>query len=78
MTKNEKIAIALLKKAMELRRAGLLCLIALSMGACAGFGVKMEGYRIDEIQHSQRTYKQPLKCLFTSCESLETENTGEK
>lgn len=35
MTKNEKIALALLKKAMELRRVIVLSLLAVSVSACA-------------------------------------------
>ncbi len=60
------------------RRIGLLAALAGSLSACAGFGIKAEGYRIDEIQHTARTYKQPLKCLFTSCETLEVDSAGGK
>lgn len=76
MTRNEKIAVALIKKAIELRRVGILCLIALSMTACSGVGVKWEAYRIDEISGSHRTYPKPVKCLFVSCPEFETTKTG--
>jgi hypothetical protein len=42
MTKSEKVAIALIKKAIELKRAGLYCLVAvatINLGACGGFAV---------------------------------------
>lgn len=77
MTKNEKIAIALIKKALELKRVGILCLLAISMSACSGVGVKWEAYRIDEISGSQRTYPKPIKCLFVSCPDVETTKSGE-
>lgn len=41
--------------------------IAVTCSACSGFGIKVEGYRIDEIQHSQATQSRPFKCLFVEC-----------
>lgn len=75
---SEELALALLRKAWELKKAVALIAVMGTMSACAGFGVKMEGYRIDSIEHSQHTYKQPLKCLFTECRQVESESTGEK
>lgn len=94
MTHSEKVAVALIKKALELKRAGVyqskavvrpknwhrvivLTLLALAMSACAGIGFKMEGYRIDELQASQKTYPKPLKCLWTSCPEWDTQRAGE-
>lgn len=94
MNKSEKIAVALIKKAIELKKAGVynpkppeakkkllrvlvLSLLVLAMSACAGIGFKMEGYRIDELQASQKTYPKPLKCLFTSCPEWDTQRAGE-
>ena len=39
----------------------------LFIGGCAGAGLKIEGYRIDERQESVRTINQPVKCLWTEC-----------
>jgi len=95
MTRNERIAIKLIEKAIELKRAGVyqskenqpsrprwqkvivLTVLALAMSACAGIGFKMEGYRIDELQASQKTYPKPLKCLFTSCPEWDAQRAGE-
>lgn len=38
-----------------------------ALSGCAGMGVKLETYRIDEMQGSQKTHNKPLRCLFVSC-----------
>lgn len=53
----------------------LLVMIVMLISGCSGLGVKLEGYRIDEIQGSQRTYNKPLKCLFVSCNETQAEGS---
>ncbi len=71
--KNTKLAIALLKKAKQLKRVTILTALLGGTG-CTGLGARAEIYRIDDRSEQTASKHIPLKCLFINC----AESGGEK
>lgn len=44
-----------------------LWLAVVVLSGCSGLGLRLEGYRIDEMETSTVTYDKPLECVWGQC-----------